>query len=210
MTDRPLARRELFTGGWAKALIRAALPVTDRIDAAASRFSADVAQADRHPKQPVREIPVHRPPGAVAEKEFLAGCTRCADCIRACPHQAIVVAPARFRQAAGTPMIDPGTSPCLMCVDTPCISACRPGVLNRERPLVMGVAKIAPLDCLAHQGTTCTSCSERCPVPHAIVLDRGRPRIAAEACTGCGVCHHVCPAPRNAVMILPSTRTAHV
>ena len=30
-----------------------------------------------------------------------------------------------------------------------------------------------------------------------------RPHIVEETCTGCGVCHFVCPAPENAVIIMP-------
>ncbi|MCA9157748.1 MAG: hypothetical protein KDA72_05440, partial [Planctomycetales bacterium] len=33
-----------------------------------------------------RTIPVFRPPGAIEEQRFLAGCTRCGDCITACPY----------------------------------------------------------------------------------------------------------------------------
>lgn len=57
--------------------------------------------------------------------------------------------------------------------------------------------------CLAYQRSFCSTCSERCPVPNAIVVENGIPRVNASACTGCGVCHDVCPAPRNAVLMLP-------
>ncbi len=160
-------------------------------------------------EKPRPAFPVLRPPGAVAESAFLAGCTRCGDCIRACPHQAIRLAPERLRSAAGTPIIDPAEQPCLMCPDTPCITACTPGVLRRaaDAPVpAIGVARISTVDCLAHQGSTCTTCSERCPVEGAIQLTRGRPQVAADACTGCGICHYVCPAPRNAVLIMPRNR----
>lgn len=161
------------------------------------------------PAPPRAAFPLLRPPGAIGESAFLAGCTRCGDCIRACPHQAIRLAPERLRSAAGTPIIDPAEQPCLMCPDTPCITACTPGVLRRqpEAPVpAIGVARIATVDCLAHQGSTCTTCSERCPVEGAIILTRGRPQIAADLCTGCGNCHHVCPAPRNAVLVMPRNR----
>jgi len=181
-----LSRRDFLTGGF----LRRAAP----------------AQPATRPRP---AFPVLRPPGAVAESEFLAGCTRCGDCIRACPHQAIRLAPERLRAAAGTPIIDPAEQPCLMCADTPCITACTPGVLRRQTEAsvpAIGVARIATVDCLAHQGTTCSSCSERCPVEGAITLTNGRPQVAADACTGCGICHHVCPAPRNAVLVMPRMR----
>jgi Pyruvate/2-oxoacid:ferredoxin oxidoreductase delta subunit len=107
---------------------------------------------------------------------------------------------------AGTPIIDPLHQPCLMCADTPCIPVCAPGVLRRipGYPVpAIGTAHIQAIDCLAHQGSTCSSCHERCPVPEAIILDRGRPQVVADHCTGCGICHQVCPAPRNAVIMLP-------
>lgn len=182
---RALSRRAFMTGGF---LRQAAAPAS-----AAPR--------------PV--FPVLRPPGAIAEADFLAGCTRCGDCIRACPHQAIRLAPDRLRAAAGTPIIDPTVQPCLMCPDTPCITACAPAVLRRapEAPVpAIGLARISTVDCLAHHGTTCSTCSERCPVEGAIRLTGSRPQVVPDACTGCGICHHVCPAPRNAVLIMPRSR----
>jgi Pyruvate/2-oxoacid:ferredoxin oxidoreductase delta subunit len=40
-------------------------------------------------------------------------------------------------------------------------------------------------------------------VPGAMSRDRGLPLVNADVCTGCGICHDVCPAPRNAVLMLP-------
>ncbi len=149
---------------------------------------------------------VHRPPGAIDEAAFLSGCTRCGECIKACPPDAIVLAPEPYGQAAGTPMINPMTAPCVMCEDPPCIHACEPAVLTFDAPLTMGTASIRTPNCLAHGGTFCTVCSEQCPVEGAIEVVDGKPVINEATCTGCGVCQHVCPAPYNAVLILPSTR----
>ena len=185
-----LSRRALITGGFLR------------------RMQPEPMQTQAQVPRPV--FPVLRPPGAINEAEFLAGCTRCGDCIRACPHHAIRLAPERLRSAAGTPFIDPAEQPCLMCADTPCITACAPAVLRRapEAPVPgIGVARISTVDCLAHQGTTCMTCSERCPVEGAIRLTGGRPQVVPDVCTGCGVCHHVCPAPRNAVLVMPKARS---
>jgi ferredoxin-type protein NapG len=121
----------------------------------------------------------------------------------ACPVHAIVVAPPTFFAASGTPMVDAHMQACVMCEDTPCITACGPRVLRKDRSLKMGTAIIQQFNCLAHTGTFCTVCSERCPVPGAIELDGGKPRIVDEKCTGCGVCHEVCPAPATAVIVIP-------
>lgn len=148
-------------------------------------------------------VPVLRPPGAVAEESFLQLCTRCNDCVTACPHDAIRLAPPRYKGAAGTPMIDPFAAPCHMCEDAPCISACETGALHPELPRIIGAAHLQTYNCLAHNQSICTVCYERCPVEGAITLIENRPHIVAEQCNGCGVCHSVCPAPINAIMIMP-------
>jgi len=56
--------------------------------------------------------------------------------------------------------------------------------------------------CLAYQGSFCSVCSERCPEPGAIVVEQGKPRVDPERCTGCRICHEVCPAPKNAVFLV--------
>lgn len=152
-----------------------------------------------------RRVPVFRPPGAIAEEPFLAGCTRCSDCVDACPHTAIVHASQRIASIAGTPIIDPDVQPCLMCEDFPCITACKPGVLSQGVAKIMiGTARVTQHLCLAHHGTTCTVCSERCPVENAIEVKDGKPEVFEDACTGCGVCRYVCPAPENAILLMPT------
>lgn len=58
--------------------------------------------------------------------------------------------------------------------------------------------------CLAWQGSFCSTCVERCPIPGAIVMEAGRPRVVAERCDGCGTCVRVCPAPFNAFELRPA------
>ncbi len=149
-------------------------------------------------------IPVFRPPGAVTENQFLAGCTRCDDCAKACPHDAIVKLTAKHGAAEGTPTIHADIAACHMCEDFPCISACKPGVLSHSVPKLIGTAKITPHLCLAHHSTTCTVCSERCPVDGVITVIDGKPHLDEDACTGCGVCRYVCPAPENAILLMPT------
>ena len=66
------------------------------------------------------------------------------------------------------------------------------------RPQVRKAARF----CLALT-SFCSACLERCPVPGAMRSERGLPWVIADTCTGCGVCQEVCPAPRNAVLLLP-------
>lgn len=207
--DPGMSRRELLRGRLFGRIARAVSAMPGEVSATRADGGpprAGPSPATRTPAAAIGRrypLPIHRPPGAVDEVSFLSGCTRCNDCISACPVGAIVIAPDRFREAAGTPMIDPHASACIMCEDAPCIAACKPGVLRPDQPRKMGVAWIQTMACLAHTGSFCTVCSERCPVPNAISLQAGKPTIHAEACTGCGVCAGVCPAPTNAVVVMP-------
>lgn len=69
------------------------------------------------------------------------------------------------------------------------------------------VAVIMGRHCLAFRHVTCSTCYERCPEPGAIVRERGIPRVNPDACTGCRVCHDVCPAPTNAVLMIAGRPT---
>lgn len=220
--ERDISRREMLRGGFLGSLFKSAADrALDSLDALKPKDERAAPRADqafiaRYPKtlHDVNKergdrrgptIPVLRPPGAIDEPSFLAQCTRCDECIKSCPHDAIIHAPARFRHAAGTPMIDPMNQPCWLCEDRPCIEACEPGVLTRAIETLMGTARINEETCLAHNNTFCTVCSEQCPVEGAIAIDdRGRPSVVEETCTGCGVCQYVCPAPENAVLIMPA------
>jgi len=64
------------------------------------------------------------------------------------------------------------------------------------------VAIIQGRFCLAYQGGMCFTCSERCPEPGAITTKNGIPTVHADLCTGCGICHDLCPAPRNAILVV--------
>lgn len=60
--------------------------------------------------------------------------------------------------------------------------------------------------CLAWQGSSCWTCSERCPVAGAIVLDAGRPTVDPVVCDGCARCVEACPAPQMALKFVAPTR----
>lgn len=82
------------------------------------------------------------------------------------------------------------------------------GKNNSPVPGAEAQAKVAIIQgrfCLAYT-SFCTVCSERCPVPGAMKVEQGIPMVIAAACTGCGICHDVCPAPTNAVLVLPRRR----
>lgn len=80
--------------------------------------------------------------------------------------------------------------------------AARPPWAAEAAPLD-GVVRVRAYACLAHQGTACSVCSERCPEDGAITVTAGRPTVVAERCTGCGACVGACPAPVNGFDIVP-------
>ena len=205
--DPALSRRQLLRGRFFGRVARAATArVEEKLEAvraATNAFSEPKAPAAKAERDARVVLPILRPPGAIDEASFLAACTTCDECAKACPYQAIVHAPARFKHAAGTPMINPTAAPCHTCADTPCITACEPRALRKEQPLKMGTAVIQNFNCLAHRNSFCTVCSEQCPVEGAMRVVNGRPVVDDAACTGCGVCHYACPAPQNAIIILP-------
>ena len=130
-----------------------------------------------------------RPPGAVDEDLFLERCTGCADCVEACPHDAIQTLPRN-----DTPVIFPGESPCKLCEDLPCIGACTTEALLpvADRFQVnMGVAKVFSKICTAEAG--CNACVSKCPT-EALSMDFASYHIRVDdsVCVGCGICQYIC------------------
>lgn len=144
----------------------------------------------------------NRPPWALPEASFIDTCTRCNDCLSACP-EAIIIS-----GDGGFPTIDFKRGECTFCAD--CITACKTHALIRsdEQPAWSIKASIAP-SCLPHKGVECRSCGDYCD-SRAI---RFNPRIGgsplpvidAERCTGCGAC--VAPCPVNAITISPQEKS---
>jgi ferredoxin-type protein NapG len=136
-----------------------------------------------------------RPPGALKEKEFLALCTRCDECVKACPHYSIGKLNKDFDIADGTPIIRPEETPCYLCEGLPCISACKEGALvevKDKEDVEMGKAYINESNCMAFGAQFCEQCVRNCPIPDAMYMEDNKPVIRKEKCVGCGVCVTVC------------------
>ncbi len=136
-----------------------------------------------------------RPPGALKEKEFLAMCTKCDECVKACPHYSIRKLNKDFDIADGTPIIIPEDAPCYMCEGFPCISACKDGALvevNEKEDVAMGKAYINEDNCMAYGAQFCEQCVRNCPIPDAMYQEDNKPMVRIEKCVGCGICETVC------------------
>ena len=95
-----------------------------------------------------------RPPGAVDEKDFLALCIKCGQCLQVCPYHSIELADATTGHGVGTPYIDANIRGCYACEAVPCVLACPSGALDhaceKATDIKMGIAVLSnPKTCLA-------------------------------------------------------------
>lgn len=169
-----------------------------------------------------RSLPVAalRPPGALAEAEFLSACVRCGLCVRDCPYNTLKLAEFGSEIATGTPYFTAREVPCEMCEDIPCVPACPTGALNPELTNIddarMGLAVLVDQEtCIAFQGLRCEVCYRICPaIDKAITLERSAnirtgkhalfiPVVHSDSCTGCGKCERACILEEAAIKIMP-------
>lgn len=151
-----------------------------------------------------------RPPGALEEIEFLSACTRCAQCVTACPVGAIRRMPLSAGVSANTPYIDPSIEACQLCEDFPCVAACGDGALIHTTPETtrIGIAEINKEGCVVHKDDkVCTLCYDACPFPEsAITMDAQYNPKVLQGCTGCGLCQKRCPTVPKGIHVLSPVR----
>ena len=99
-----------------------------------------------------------RPPGAIAEADFLAACIKCGQCVQVCPVEAIVLGDIGDGFGLGAPYIPARDQACdFSCDAVQCVLACPTGALTHElskkEEARMGLARLDRPDlCLARQG----------------------------------------------------------
>jgi len=171
-----------------------------------------------------------RPPGAVAENDFLQRCIRCGQCMRVCPNNALHPT---FMESGlegiWTPILIAKIGYCEPSC-TLCGQVCPTGAIveltqlqkmgdDNNRPNRIGTAFIDRGRCLPWaMATPCIVCEEWCPVsPKAIYLkeetvvnNKGEeikvklPHIDPDLCTGCGACEYACPVSDKAAVYITS------
>ena len=166
-----------------------------------------------------------RPPGALAEDEFLGACVRCGLCVRACPYDTLSLAGLAAGAPTGTPFFEARKIPCEMCEDIPCVVACPTGALDKgltdiTRARMGSAVLVGHETCLNVLGLRCDVCYRVCPLlDKAIRLEirhnerTGRhayliPVVDTSACTGCGKCEKACVLEEAAIKVLPSNLAA--
>lgn len=206
VSDRKMDRRRFFRAGLAEMLkpLDAAIRPLEQV-------AHEVAKLEElHSPPPRRNVvdrPWQRPPGAVPELEFRCRCTRCGDCVNACPVSAIRIDHSGD-EGAGYPYIDLEHQACVLCDGQPCMPACPTGALQITplSQIDMGTANWFDQTCRRTQGEDCTICVDDCPVgTAAIELLDGIVHVHEEGCTGCGVCQNHCPTEPRSIIVIPKS-----
>lgn len=175
-----------------------------------------------HARQ-TRSLPAEalRPPGALAEADFLAACVRCGLCVRDCPYDTLKLSELGDDVVTGTPYFNARQVPCEMCDDIPCVVACPTGALDKSLTDInqsrMGLAALVDQEnCLNFLGLRCDVCYRVCPLINKAISLQAQPNLRtgkhslfipvvhSEACTGCGKCEHACVLPEAAIKVLPT------
>ncbi|MEE2658500.1 MAG: 4Fe-4S dicluster domain-containing protein [Candidatus Latescibacterota bacterium] len=152
-----------------------------------------------------------RPPGALAEAEFLSLCIRCGQCANVCPNKCITLSGIDHGLAElGTPRINARARGCVLCMA--CTQVCPTGALQplkasaeSRASVTMGTAFVAEDICYSFHGRTCGACYYACPLPGR-ALKVGlfeQPNVDAEHCVGCGLCEQACIHMPQAIRVVP-------
>lgn len=131
-----------------------------------------------------------RPPWAKGEREFTGMCSRCDDCIKACPENILSL------DQKGFPKVDFMQGECTFCGE--CARACQSGALHRDTSASpWNLTATVTTQCLPLKGVVCSRCREECETEaislHLVAGGIAIPQLQDEACTGCGACFRVCP-----------------
>jgi len=171
---------------------------------------------------------VIRPPGALAERDFVASCIRCSECMRICPTNGLQpVLLETGLDGLWTPRLVPRLGPCdyrcNRCTQVCPTEAIRPLALPEKQRRAIGLARINRSRCIPWVGSeaytkgegappecNCGVCEEFCPVPTKAIRfnvvrlpgvgEIRRPYVVESLCIGCGSCENTCPVPGRAAI----------
>lgn len=149
----------------------------------------------------VTQADVLRPPGSLAEDEFMARCVRCDRCISACPTD--VLYPLGIESgvlAVRTPAVsfEKVSDSCIFC--DKCREVCPTEAIGSVDPLAplegrIGGAVVWPDKCITFLTPgSCGVCVDACPYEALSFDEERRPVVDLFRCNGCGECVKICPA----------------
>ncbi|MBN2270015.1 MAG: 4Fe-4S binding protein [Sedimentisphaerales bacterium] len=159
--------------------------------------------------------PSLRPPGALDEATFVGLCTRCGNCIRACPH-GIIERNLGEKGWAGilTPVLSFENDYCREDC-TRCTEICPAGAIIRIPPdeksnVRIGLPRVDMDICLLSEDKECSACMRWCPYEAISYIFSKEsysliPVIDPKKCNGCGACQTACPTrPTKAIRVVAS------
>jgi ferredoxin-type protein NapG len=153
-----------------------------------------------------------RPPGALAEKDFLKSCIGCGECANVCPNKCIELQ--GFEDGLenlAKPAIIAVKKPCILCMA--CTQVCPTGALKKLEPTEegklaanMGKAFLSTDVCYSYNMRTCGTCYHACPLPgKAMTIGLyEQPTIHYDQCVGCGLCEQACVQMPKAIRVIPT------
>jgi len=166
-----------------------------------------------------------RPPGSLAEEEFLDKCIRCGECMKVCPTN--VVQPVMLEaglEGMWTPVLKQELAyceyKCNMCTQVCPTDAITKMTLEEKQKVKIGLAYVDKSRCLPWAyARTCQVCYEQCPLTEKAIrledatvttakgtkLTVKQPHVSADLCIGCGICQNKCPVSDQAAIRVTST-----
>lgn len=155
-----------------------------------------------------------RPPGSVAEEDFLDRCIRCGECMKVCPTNGLH--PTLFEadlEGIGTPKLVPSLGhcdyECNSCGEVCPTGAIKELALDVKKETKIGTAYFNKDKCYPwNENINCLVCEEHCPTPEKSIkfqdmqvleqetnriITVKRPYVVTETCIGCGICENKCP-----------------
>ena len=162
-----------------------------------------------------------RPPGAVAEEEFLRRCIRCGECMKVCIGSALHPALLQAGSAGlWTPLLVARLGyceyNCTLCGQVCPTGAIRELKLEEKKKEVIGLAVIDKNRCLPFaRGEECLVCEEHCPTGEKAIVFENRdvlinskvkrlkfPKVIKKLCIGCGICETKCPVEGRSAILM--------
>ncbi len=150
-----------------------------------------------------------RPPGSLAEEEFLRRCIRCGECMKVCITGGLQPT---LLEAGITGIWSPLLVPkigycefnCTLCGQVCPTGAIKELMLPEKQKTKIGLAFVDTGRCIPFAfGRPCIVCEEFCPTPKKAIYFKkikspdgevvNAPVIDIDLCIGCGICETVCP-----------------
>lgn len=146
-----------------------------------------------------------RPPGAINEKDFLATCIKCGQCVQVCPYHSLHLLDIAHGNSVGTPYLDARARGCYLCDLLPCVLACPSGSLDHHiteaKQVEMGMAILKQPDrCLAMLGKNVEAHDIAEILTHSNKNEREAKVLEdLESYVGkpCTICADLCPYPEK-------------